>query len=408
MNLTELREYQFEFEKIRSELASDYKEINSLRIKFINNFNVKKILSLEIDEYVAGKNDNTTFCNRIENELNSWGNIHGSTAKKFGLYYGRFGDDKVRKYRIGKKHFGTQTNEALKNILTSIVELINNKNDYNIIKRNPISPMFKGKILSLYFPKDFLNIFSASHLNYFINMLSLENNSRSEIDKQKILIDFKNTDLVMKDWSVFEFNKFLYYSFGNPNDDIKDEKLPQELKDYKLRDFPPIEVVKSVFVNLNTEQTIPNKPTTKYKNRKTDYVKQSKKFKRIGDRGEQVVLKAERHFLEKNGKHKLADKIDHISKRDDSLGYDIVSYDLEGNKIFIEVKSTLKPVGQSSIYISANELEVAVNKKNYYFYIIYNVGDKIPKIWKIDGKDFLTDTNIEKEAILYKINLRTK
>jgi len=408
MNLTELREYQLEFEKIRGGLISEYKDIDGLRVKFVNDYPIEKIISLDIDEYVTGKSDSTTFCNRIENELNKWGNIHGSTANKFGLYFGKLGEDSERKYRIGKRYFGTQNDEALRNILTSIAELIKGKDDYSILKRNPISPMFKGKILSVYFPHEFLNIFSASNLDYFINMLSLYNKSKSELDKQKILMDFKNVDLVMKDWSIFEFSKFLYYSFGSPNDEIKEKKLPPELKDFKLKDFSPIESVKYEFVNLDTEKVILSNSTKEKRSRKIDYSKQSKKYKRIGDRGEQIVLKAERNFLEKNGKPELADKVDRISKCDDSFGCDIVSFDLDGKKKFIEVKSTLRPIGFSNIYISSNELEVAELKENYYFYIVYNVGDKKPKIWKIKGVDFLNDENVEKETVLYKIKLKTR
>lgn len=56
-------------------------------------------------------------------------------------------------------------------------------NDFEILKKNPISPMYKGKILSVYYPDDFLNIFSAKHLNYFINIFGLDNDSKSELDK---------------------------------------------------------------------------------------------------------------------------------------------------------------------------------------------------------------------------------
>ena len=97
--------------------------------------------------------------------------------------------------------------------------------------------MFKGKILSVYYPNDFLNIFSAKHLNYFINILGLDNESKSELDKQALLLNFKKSDKVMQKWSVYEFSKFLYASFGNPNNEIKEEKISKELKDFKLKDF---------------------------------------------------------------------------------------------------------------------------------------------------------------------------
>ena len=409
MNNTELRELQTEFEQIRKDLNSGYKSIEKLRIKFVKDYSVERILSLELDEYVVGKDDKSTFCNRIENELNEWGNIHGSNAKKFGLYFGVLGDDLERKYRIGKRRFGTEHNQALQEILQSIRELIENKTDTKLIKRNPISPMYKGKILSVYYPNEFLNIFSASHLNYFINNLTLDNNSKSEIDKQALLLTYKNNDSIMKNWSIYEFSKFLYFSFGNPKDEIKEKDLPKELRDFKLKDFPPIESLKFDFVSLETEEIEPsNSKQTKGKNKKPDYLGRSKKFKRIGDRGEQIVLRAERQFLEKNGKLDLAKKVDHIAERDDRAGFDILSYELDGSEKPIEVKATLRKVGRSRIFLSANELKISEEKENYHFYLIYETGSKRPKIWKIKAEKLISDKNIIKEPVLYQLNLSTK
>ena len=117
---------------------------------------------------------------------------------------------------------------------------------------------------------------------------------------------------------------------------------------------------------------------------------------------------AERQILAEKGRKSLAEKVDHISKRNDSVGYDIQSYDMDGKEKYIEVKSTLEPVGFRNIYISANELAIAKSKDNHYFYFVYDVGNKNPKIWEIKGTDFLKDRNIEKEPILYKIKFKAK
>ena len=90
MKITELRDYQIEFEKIRADFNSGFKEINSLRKKFTSDYPTSRIRTLTLDEYVTGKGGQT-FCNRIENDLNEWGNIHGSFATKFGVYFGKFG-----------------------------------------------------------------------------------------------------------------------------------------------------------------------------------------------------------------------------------------------------------------------------------------------------------------------------
>lgn len=140
--------------------------------------------------------------------------------------------------------------------------------------------MFKGKILSVYYPDDFMNIFSAKHLNYFIDNLCIENSSRSELDKQALLLHYKNSDQVMKKWSVYEFSRFLYKSFGSPNDEVKEEKLPDELKEFKDKDFPPIEVVNFSYVELTTDELADLGDIKERKRNKIDYINRSKKIKK--------------------------------------------------------------------------------------------------------------------------------
>ena len=67
---------------------------------------------------------NLHFVTEYENELNEWGNIHGSPATKFGIYFGKFGEDKSRKYRIGRKEYGDNVDLAFKKIIDSIIMLI--------------------------------------------------------------------------------------------------------------------------------------------------------------------------------------------------------------------------------------------------------------------------------------------
>jgi len=408
MKEQELREYQIEFEKIRRDFQVEYKELRSLVNKFTKDYSIETIQSLTLDEYVVGKGDQT-FCNRIENELNDWGNIHGATASKFGVYYGKRGADQDKEYRIGKKAFGSNIDIAFENIKSSIVELIENEENYELLKKNLISPMFKGKILSLYHPTKFLNIYSANHLNYFINILGLVNNSSSEIEKQRALLEFKNNDSVMQSWTIFEFTKFLYHSFGKPNSEVKEDDMPKDLLSVIYTDFPPIEKVKFDFVDLKTSKLpTPNTPQKIKGIRKTDYVAQSKRNRRIGDRGEQIVVLAERQYLTKNGRADLAEKVDQISIRDDSIGYDIRSYYINGEDKFIEVKSTTNPVGATNIFISANEVKKAKEIENFFFYIVYLVGDMNTLIWSIKGSDLLDDENIRIEPIQFRLDLITQ
>ena len=105
--------------------------------------------------------------------------------------------------------------------------------------------------------------------------------------------------------------------------------------------------------------------------------KQPKDASRIGKIGEEIIFKYEKEKLIKEGRKDLSDKV--IWCRDDKKnrtpGYDILSYDKNGNEKFIEVKSsTGKTI--SSVNLTPHEWEVAQEcekKKDYFIYLVSEV-----------------------------------
>lgn len=71
------------------------------------------------------------------------------------------------------------------------------------------------------------------------------------------------------------------------------------------------------------------------------------------------------------------DKITHSAKTDgDGLGFDILSFDDEGNPKYIEVKTTKGQVDKP-FYISGSELERSKKEgDNYYLYRLSNFDEK--------------------------------
>lgn len=90
----------------------------------------------------------------------------------------------------------------------------------------------------------------------------------------------------------------------------------------------------------------------------------------LGNHGEELVWKWERKKLEDYPK--LKEKIKWVSKKDDTKGYDIRSFEPGGKEIFIEVKTTRGALSTPFI-ISANEYEVSKQKgDSYRLYRLYN------------------------------------
>ena len=116
----------------------------------------------------------------------------------------------------------------------------------------------------------------------------------------------------------------------------------------------------------------------------TDFEKENKKHRRLGARGEEIVLKAERDSLRKIGKNILVNGIIQISEKNPSAGYDIFSFEADGQKKCIEVKSTnYSPSSKANFLITINEYEKSKALENYYIYIVFNAKSKNPKIWRL-------------------------
>ena len=99
--------------------------------------------------------------------------------------------------------------------------------------------------------------------------------------------------------------------------------------------------------------------------------------KKIGEMSEDVVIKYEKQRLNELGHYDYANKIEHSSvTRGDGLGYDLVSYQEDGNKIYIEVKTT-KQNNPAGFYLSKKELSAANEKylqgEQYRLYRVYNL-----------------------------------
>ena len=78
-------------------------DLEEIRLKFINDYTKDVISSLKFEEYVIGfGKENKSFCYRLETELRKLGSINGSTAAKFGVWYGKYGNNKIKERRYKK------------------------------------------------------------------------------------------------------------------------------------------------------------------------------------------------------------------------------------------------------------------------------------------------------------------
>lgn len=109
---------------------------------------------------------------------------------------------------------------------------------------------------------------------------------------------------------------------------------------------------------------------------KINYLKKEQDNRLLGQQGEELVMDYEKWRLDKEGKKRLAEKIEWISRnKGDGTGYDILSKNLDGSDRYIEVKTT-KLSKETPIFLSRNEMNFALKEKNFFLYRVFNWGSK--------------------------------
>lgn len=96
-----------------------------------------------------------------------------------------------------------------------------------------------------------------------------------------------------------------------------------------------------------------------------------------------VHYNEEIRILERFGKKDLAKRVQMVSLVDDTLGYDILSYNVSGEEKYIEVKSTRSTPCEINFIITENERKKALELKNYYIYVVFEAHKQNPKIQRI-------------------------
>lgn len=131
--------------------------------------------------------------------------------------------------------------------------------------------------------------------------------------------------------------------------------------------------------------------------------------KLIGDKGELIVLEYEKNKLINAGLTSLSKSIIHEEAIGNRPGWDITSYDINGNQIYIEVKSS-SSAKQFSFEFTANEHRAATDSNyssNYYIYLVTNVDTKkAPGIETLKNPILQEKNNkIDIKPIRYQVDL---
>lgn len=395
-----LREFESIIKNNSNALSLEHEQqLEDKRNEFIKAFPMDKLHSITLDEYALGTDSaKESFCYWIETILKELGDIHGAPSFKFGVYYGVRGEDKEQKWRWNK--WTNNDFEVVKNELCALLEAGASDN-YSLILKNHLSPTFKGKILAMYYPDRYLNIYSEKHVNYFLRK-AFNDYSKQDLEtaKQKLL-DYKNYHPLMANWSNLRFTYFLYQAFFDVNEIKVDDD--EETVSFDSKQLFPIET-------KNTYESLQRKKSSKRNkiNTKPDYEQLARLNATIGKTGEEAVVLFERNRLKDVGRIDLADKVEWVSLRSDSFGYDVSSFNVDGSPKHIEVKTSSNSKDEVHFYISAYEYEKLIEDEYYEIYYVFNLHSKQPKVYYLDSKMLREKFDEVAIPVTYRVDFTSK
>lgn len=320
------------------------------RGQFLEAFPLKKLPNLKLDDYVIGY-QRPTFCTYVEAKTRPWANIQGATSGKFGIYFGKTKSDPKKIYRFTRK-FGNTKEDAFRSIKAALLALIRlgqaSNLDFEAIDANPLSQMFKAKILSLYFPNRFLNVCSADHLELLGTELGY-GIDRPASEYQHLLLQEKLLNSLTKEWSNPKFMAFLYDTYVRTDD--KPTATVQKPR-------------KKIHRTVNFEDVQNSRDA-------------------IGKAAEEFALEWEKQRLAGVGLAQLIPKIEDRSDRP-GYGYDLLSYTAPRQHRYIEVKSVGKLSNGEGyrFFLSDNEHTMSLSaehRRDYFFYLVFFDGNGQPK-----------------------------
>ncbi len=128
---------------------------------------------------------------------------------------------------------------------------------------------------------------------------------------------------------------------------------------------------------------------------------------KVGEAGEKLVLKLEKHRLRNAGRGDLAGQVVQISHIDSSAGFDISSRTRQGAEIFIEVKATLRSETPTTIYLTQNELNFLASHPDNSFLFIVRLSNDLSRIEELTVLGSEQARNLAREASSYRITLPT-
>lgn len=194
--------------------------------------------------------------------------------------------------------------------------------------------------------------------------------------------------------------------------DNRNSAITHDTTNLSVLDEPITEVAEEIELNIADNPTMvsKNKSISNKVRAKEDinYSEQQTISQKIGDRGEELVLRNEIEKTKGWGlPNETLSKVRRVSLESDDYGFDILSFDQEGNERYLEVKTTKTNGKNFSFILTRNEFETAkYYGKMYSFVIVFDILSN-PRIWYM-GNPFVEEPyKVKIQPTQYRVDIKT-
>jgi Domain of unknown function (DUF3883) len=170
------------------------------------------------------------------------------------------------------------------------------------------------------------------------------------------------------------------------------EHLPMLEKAAELAVDRPAEVPESVaYQGIRSEapkrqiRTEEARPSYARRAIKRDYFEREARNRSLGKAGELFIVQYEQWRLVQLGVGQLADRVEHVADtQGDGLGYDVLSFEMDGRERYIEVKTTAHDA-VTPFFVSSNEVDFAREQaERFRLYRLFHFRTD-PKFFELAG-----------------------
>lgn len=257
---------------------------------------------------------------------------------------------------------------------------------------------------------DFYNI-SINEVRSIRKKFGFANKYKTKIEKFPEIIGYlsEKNKRMPEDFSNYEYEKMMNNIIKKKETTFVDDKIIQENNDDIVVYIDNKQIPYHVCYLEEKYAVKSTGKKRKYNGTRHNYQKENETKRLHGKIGEQLALEAEKRRLINQGLGDLVDEVKLITQIDeettfDGLGYDLISFNENRERIFIEVKTSFS-AKDKPFYISQKELDLIQGLKEEYrckncliYYIL--IDGSFVFIKRIYPLDF---DNLKLTPVLYKV-----